>query len=194
MGVATTGAKAHPRHLAQITSDLTVTPLMTTAGGPFPAASARAFLRHTVATLAYRGGKVLRDAPAHFADYPIATGSRTPARILAHVNDLLDWAVCLARGEHRWKDSAPLAWDTEVARFYAALEQLDGYLASDAPLGSTAETIFQGPIADALTHVGQLAMLRRLVGSPVRGENYARATIIAGRVGVDQTPPPVEFG
>jgi hypothetical protein len=175
-------------------SDLTMTALMTTAGAPSPAASARALLRHTVATLAYRGGKVLRDAPAHFADYPIAPGSRTPARILAHVNDLLEWALYLARGEHRWKDSAPLAWDAEVVRFYAALEQLDAYLASDAPLGSTAETIFQGPVADALTHIGQLAMLRRLVGSPVRGENYAKAAIVAGRIGVDQTPPRVEFG
>lgn len=159
-----------------------------------PAAGARAFLRHAVATLSYRGGKVVRDAPVHFADYPVAADSRTPARILAHIGDLLDWALWLARGEQRWKDSPPLAWDMEVARFFTALEQLDAYLASDAPLGSPAETIFQGPIADALTHVGQLAMLRRLVGSPVRGENYAKANIVAGRVGGDQTPPPVEFG
>jgi hypothetical protein len=158
------------------------------------ASDARTLLRHTVATLAYRGGKVLRDAPPHFADYPIAAGSRTPARILAHVGDLLDWALSLARGEQRWQDSAPLAWDVEVARFHGALEQLDTYLASDAPLASPVETIFQGPIADALTHVGQLAMLRRLVGSPVRGENYAKATIVAGRVGPDQTPPRAEFG
>jgi hypothetical protein len=157
-------------------------------------AAARAFLRHTVATLAYRGGKALRDAPAHFADYPVAADSRTPARILAHVGDLLDWALWLARGENRWQDSVPLAWHIEVARFHAALERLDAYLAGDAPLGSTPETIFQGPIADALTHVGQLAMLRRLVGSPVRGENYAKANIVAGRVGADQTPPHVEFG
>jgi hypothetical protein len=158
------------------------------------AADARALLRHTVATLAYRGGKVVRAAPAHFADYPVAAESRTPARILAHIGDLLDWALGLARGEHQWKDSTPLAWDMEVARFFAALEQLDAYLASDAPLASSVETIFQGPIADALTHVGQLAMLRRLVGSPVRGENYVKATIVAGRVGADQTPPRVEFG
>jgi hypothetical protein len=155
---------------------------------------ARALLRHTLATLAYRGGKVLRDAPPHFAGYPIAPGSRTPARILAHVGDLLDWGLWLARGEHRWQDSEPLEWDLEVGRFYAALERLDAYLASDAPLDRPAEMIFQGPVADALTHVGQLAMLRRLAGSPVRGENYAKATIVAGRVGEDQTPPHVEFG
>jgi hypothetical protein len=171
---------------------------MTTAGAtsstPDSALTARALLRHTVATLAYRAGKVVRDAPAHFADYPVAADSRTPARILAHIGDLVEWALWLARGEHRWKDSTPLAWDMEVARVFAALEQLDAYLASDAPLGAAAETIFQGPVADAFTHVGQLAMLRRLVGSPVRGENYAQANIVAGRVGVDQTPPRVEFG
>jgi hypothetical protein len=159
-----------------------------------PVTDARLLLRHTLATLAYRGGKVLRDAPPHFAAYPVAPGSRTPARILAHVGDLLDWALCLARGEQRWQDSAPLEWDLEVARFYAALERLDAYLASDAPLGFTAEVIFQGPIADALTHVGQLAMLRRLAGSPVRGENYAKAHIVSGRVGMDQAPPRAEFG
>src|SRR5918992_5492366 len=105
---------------------------------PTPA-GARARLRHTVATLAYRGGKVVRDAPAHFADYPVAAGSRTPARILAHVGDLLDWALWLARGEQRWKDSVPLPWDMEVARFHTALEALDAYLASDVPLASPAE-------------------------------------------------------
>ena len=154
----------------------------------------RNLLRHTLATLAYRGGKVIRDAPPHFAGYPIAADSRTPARILAHMGDLLDWALSLARGEQRWKDSVPLPWDMEVVRFHAALEALDAYLASDAPLGAPVETIFQGPIADALTHVGQLAMLRRLVGAPVRGENYAKATIVAGRVSADQTPPAAEFG
>ena len=159
-----------------------------------PPDGTRAFLRHTVATLAYRGGKVVRDAPAHFAGYPVAAESRTPARILAHVGDLLDWALSMARGTPQWKDSAPQPWDLEVARFFTALGQLDGYLASDQPIASTAEQIFQGPIADALTHVGQLAMLRRLVGSPVAGENYAKAAIVAGRVGIDQTPPQVEFG
>jgi hypothetical protein len=155
---------------------------------------ARTFLRHTVATLAYRAGKMLRGAPPHFAGYPVGPSSRTPARILAHIGDLLEWGLCLARGERRWQDSEPLEWDAEVARFHAALEQLDGYLASDAPLAQPAEVIFQGPIADALTHVGQLAMLRRLAGSPVRAENYAKANIVVGRVGMDQTPPPVERG
>jgi hypothetical protein len=166
------------------------TPAMT----PTTAASARDLLRHTVATLAYRGGKAVRGAPAHFADFRVRESSRTPVEILAHVGDLLDWALWLARGEHRWRDSTPLEWEHEVERFHAALARLDARLADDAPLGTSAERIFQGPIADALTHVGQLTMLRRLAGSPVRGENYATADIVAGRVGADQSVPRAEFG
>lgn len=137
-------------------------------------------LRHTLATLAYRAEKALRDAPPHFADLAIADGTRTPVQILAHIGDLLEWGLWMARGEHRWEDATPLAWDAEVGRFWDAVSAFDAQLASDAPLGRPAERLFQGPIADALTHVGQLTMLRRLARSPVRGENYARAEIRAG--------------
>jgi len=153
----------------------------------------RLFLRHAVATLAYRAGKALRGAPATFADFTLAAGTRTPARILAHMGDLLDWALYLARGEQSWHDSIPQPWDREVARFFAALDAFDAYLASEEPLGWSAERLFQGPIADALTHTGQLTMLRRLAGAPVRGENYARATISAGTVGISQVSPTYEF-
>jgi hypothetical protein len=163
---------------------------MTTPASPD---TKRALLRHTLATLAYRGGKAVRNAPPEFAALRVGESTRTPAEILAHVGDLLDWALGLARGVHVWHDSAPLEWNAEVARFFRALEALDAQLASDAPLGRSAEEIFQGPIADALTHVGQLTFLRRLGGSPVRGENYARAEIVAGRVGPEQAASRVEF-
>ena len=155
--------------------------------------SDRLFLRHAVATLAYRAGKALRGAPATFANFTAASGTRTPAQIVAHMGDLLDWALYLARGEQSWHDSMPLPWDLEVARFFAALQAFDAYLASEQSLGSSAERLFQGPIADALTHTGQLTMLRRLAGTPVRGENYARATITAGTVGIAQAAPVYEF-
>ena len=154
---------------------------------------ARLLLRHTVATLAYRGGKAVSAAPDSFATLRIGESTRTPAQILAHIGDLLDWALWLARGKHRWHDSTPLPWPQEVQRFFSALEQLDAYLASDAPLGSSAERLFQGPIADALTHVGQLTMLRRIGGAPVRGENYAKAEILVGRVGPEQSHRRIEF-
>ena len=155
--------------------------------------AAHALLRHTVATVAYRGGKALRAAPDSFATYRVAEGSRTPAQILAHLGDLFDWALSLARGAQVWRDSQPLSWDREVGRFFDTLRQLDEYLASNVPLACPAEQLFQGPIADALTHIGQLAMLRRLAGAPIRGENYFKAEIAAGLVGPDQAGPRREF-
>lgn len=153
----------------------------------------RELLRHTLATLAYRGGKTLRGAPPDFADYRASETSRTPAQILAHIGDLLDWALSIAGGRQRWRDSPPLPWDEGARRFHAAAAALDAYLASDAPLGAPPEKIFQGPIADALTHFGQIAMLRRMAGAPVRGENYYVAHIAAGSVGAGQPAPVREF-
>jgi len=155
--------------------------------------SGRDMLRHALATLAYRGGKAIRDAPESVSSFRVGETTRTPGQILAHVNDVLDWALCLARGEHVWRETEPSPWPQEVTRFHEALGRLDAYLASDAPLGWTPEQLFQGPIADALTHVGQIALLRRLAGAPVRGENYAKAEIVAGRLGPEQATPGREF-
>lgn len=157
------------------------------------ATSSRQLLRHTVATLAYRGGKALRGAPDGFADFRASEATRTPGQILAHLGDLLDWALSMAEGKQEWHDSPPLPWTEAVQRFFAALRAFDDYLASDLPVLSPAEKLFQGPVADALTHVGQIAMMRRLAGAPVRGENYFGADIAAGRVGPEQTPPSREF-
>jgi hypothetical protein len=153
----------------------------------------RQMLRHTVATLAYRGGKAVRQAPEGFATFRIGESTRTPEKILAHIGDLLDWALSQAKGKEVWRDSTPLPWDQEVERFFGALKKFDDYLASEAPLETSAEKLFQGAIADALTHVGQIAMLRRLAGAPVRGENYFKADIVAGRVGAEQSEARVEF-
>ena len=150
-------------------------------------------LRHTVATLAYRGAKAVRGAPETFASFHASETTRTPAQILAHVGDLLDWALSIAKGDEAWNNSEPLLWDQEVARFHQALESFDNYLASDADLKATCERLFQGPIADALTHVGQLTMLRRLAGGPIKGENYSRAKMEAGRVRAEQATPKREF-
>jgi hypothetical protein len=152
-----------------------------------------AFLRHTLSTLAYRAGKTLRDAPPEFANFSAGPGMRTPVEILAHMGDLLDWGAGLADGRDDWRDSTPLAWNREVERFFRALDWFDGRFATGEPSGFAPERIFSGPIADALTHTGQIAMLRRMAGAPVRGENYFRAEIIVGRVGADQAPPVREF-
>ena len=153
----------------------------------------REMLRHTVATVAYRGAKAVRGAPDTFASFRAAETTRTPAQILAHIGDLLDWALTIAKGAEAWHNAEPLPWNQEVERFHAALASFDNYLASEAELSGTCERLFQGAIADALTHVGQLTMLRRIAGAPIRGENYSRAKIEAGRVGAEQAAPKREF-
>jgi len=113
------------------------------------------------------------------------------------MGDLFDWALAIAQGKETWKNSRPLPWPREVERFFRTLHSFDDFLASGAPLASPPdspeERLFQGPVADALTHTGQLAMLRRMAGCPIKGENYYRAEISAGRVGPDQPAPVREF-
>jgi hypothetical protein len=153
----------------------------------------REMLRHCLATLAYRGAKVLRDTPEGFAEFRPSSESRSAGEVLAHLGDLLDWASCLARGTRGGRNTQPLDWQDGVERFFVLLRRLDGCLISEEKLGSTEERLFQGPVADALTHVGQLAMLRRLAGAPVRGENYFKADIAIGRVTAEQSAPRAEF-
>jgi len=154
---------------------------------------ARHLLRHTVATVAYRAAKTLRGAPEHFASFHIGDKTRTPAQILAHMGDLFDWVLSIAEGKQAWHDSTPLPWNAEMERFFAAIKKFDDYLASTESLDASTEAIFQSGIADALTHVGQIAMLRRLGGSPILGENYFKADIAVGRIGVEQAAARREF-
>jgi len=153
----------------------------------------RELLRHALATLAYRGGKAVRNVPDSFAEFHANDSVRTPAQILAHIGDLMDWSLSMANGKREWHDSKPLAWNEEVDRFFAALKKFDDFLASSEPLQAPSDKLLQAPIADALTHVGQIAMLRRLAGDPLKGENYYKAEIVAGRVGADQAKPKLEF-
>ena len=150
--------------------------------------TATELLRHALATLAYRGGKAMREVPRGFADFRAAESTRTPLQIVAHMGDLIEWAACLARGEKTWNDTAPQSWEHEKERFFDALRRFDAQLATQ-PLQCSAERLFQGPIADALTHVGQIAILRRIAGTPMLGENYYAADIATGRVGSEQAPP-----
>jgi hypothetical protein len=144
----------------------------------------RELLRHTLATLAYRAARALDGAPAEFGSFDGA--GHQPVKILAHMGDLFDWALRMAEGKQSWHSSEPLGWDQEKQRFFAALGAFDAYLASDQPLHAEIERLFQGPVADALTHVGQLAMLRRLAGSSTVGENFFVASIAVGQVSAEQ--------
>jgi hypothetical protein len=135
-----------------------------------------------VATVAYRCGIAVLDAPEGFAAFRVSDGMRTPAEVLAHVGDLLEGSLHLLRGELVYLTSSPLPWVAEVSRFFSAARELDSHMESGAPPACPVEKLIQGPVGDALTHVGQLVMLRRLAGSPVRVESYFTAEIIPGRV------------
>jgi hypothetical protein len=151
--------------------------------------SSLSLLRHSVSTLAYRGGKTLCDAPDHFASFRAAESIRTPSEIRAHIGDLFDRAIAMVDNRIEWRHSEPLRWPQEVARCFNVPGAFDARLAAGTPPGIIPEMLFQGPFADAFTHLGQLAMLRRMAGAPLRSENYLVAEIVAGRVGATQAEP-----
>jgi hypothetical protein len=165
----------------------------TNAPEPLSPATSGPVLRHLAATLAYRAAKVLRDAPPGFGTAVLGPTIRKPVQIVAHMADLMSWAVSLAKGDYVWKAEGGDDWDAEVGRFFDGLAGLDRELSVEGRFAGSVEKLIQGPLADALTHVGQLAMLRGMAGSPVRPESYARAEIAAGRVGLDQAAPRREF-
>lgn len=142
----------------------------------------REMLRHMVATVAYRGGLAITDMPADFSTFRAHETTRTPGEILAHIGDLLEGSLYLLKGEMKYLTSAPLPWNEEIARFFAAVQHLDEYLASDAPLACPVEKLIQGPIGDALTHVGQIVMQRRMAGSLIHAPGYFTADIVAGEI------------
>ena len=148
-------------------------------------------LRHTLATLAYRTLRAAHPAPPGFTEFRASAGSRSAGEILAHMCDLLDWAARSLAGDKSWQEIPSAGWDADKDRFFAALTQFDLALQQQeatVPDG-LAQRLFQGPIADALTHVGQLSQLRRLAGAPVKPENYFVADIIPGRTTSIQPPP-----
>lgn len=140
----------------------------------------REVLRHLVATVAYRGGLAVTGAPESFAGFRAHEATRTPAEMLAHIGDLLEGSLHLVKGEMVYLSSSPLSWEQEIARFYSAIRGFDRYLASDASMACSVEKLVQGPVGDALTHVGQIVMLRRMAGHPIQSEGYFNAEIIAG--------------
>jgi hypothetical protein len=150
-------------------------------------------LRHILATLAYRCSRAVDGSPAEFGAFRASPKTRTPCEILAHMGDLFDWALTMLDGGWKWQNSTPLSWEDECERFFRTLKQFDTAVASGQPIKTDLTKIFSGPIADALTHTGQLATLRRLAGCPMKGESYARADIVIGRIGLEQTPANPQF-
>jgi hypothetical protein len=153
----------------------------------------RDLVRHILATIAYRGGKALRGLTAEQASARACDGARSIHEIVAHIGDLLAWSVSLVQGREAWSNSAPDDWVADIERFYSGLAAIDEHLAADTPIAVPLENLLQGPLADTLTHIGQIAMLRRIAGVPVKGENYFAASVRAGEVGRDQAAPEYEF-
>lgn len=152
----------------------------------------REVLRHLVATVAYRGGIAVSGAPEGFALFRVEEKVRAPVEILAHISDLLEGSIYLLKGEMVYITSSPLPWGEEMSRFFSAAERLDAYLGSGAPMACPVEKLIQGPVGDALTHVGQIVMLRRMAGSPVRAESYFTAEIIPGTPLMPGVRPPCD--
>jgi hypothetical protein len=154
----------------------------------------RDLLRHVVATVAYRGGLAVVDTPESFARFRVEESTRTPEELLAHIGDLLEGSRYLAQGELVHLTSTPLPWKEEIARFFAEVKSLDSFLASTAPMACPVEKLVQGPIGDALTHVGQIVMLRRLAGIPVPEAAYFTAEIVAGDINEESFMKAGEIG
>ena len=153
----------------------------------------REIIRHLLARLAYRASKTLRGAPESFADFKASPNGKTSLQIVAHMGDLFDWALSISIGEPKWNPAVPQGWQEECKRFFVSLKKFDDYLASELPSNFELTKLVQGPIADSLTHTGQLAMMRRLHGSPMKSESYIRADIVIGRVGYEQTPAETKY-
>lgn len=142
----------------------------------------RELLRHLLAAVTFRCGIVIRDAPENFAHFRAGDSTRSAGELLAHIGDLIEGSHYLMEGEFVRLQSSPQSWAEDAKRFFIAIREFDSYLASDAPLAHPVERIVQAPVADALTHVGQIAMLRRLAGKPIQSENFFDAEIEAGGV------------
>lgn len=153
------------------------------------AANPSGLLRHFLAALAYRTQKALRHAPADFGAFRPADGVRTPAELVRHMTSVLGYARTFFIGGRYWPDPLPSLQD-EITRFHQMLEDLSHHLEAGTPMrGATPEQFLQGPFADAMTHAGQLALLRRLAGAPVPPENFVVAQIDAERLGPEQALP-----
>ncbi len=147
-------------------------------------------LRHFLAALAYRTQKALRDAPADFGSFRAGNETRTPAQLVCHMTSVLGYARTYVVGGRYWPDPLP-SLEEEILRFHEMIQDLARHIEAGTPLlrGMTAERLLQGPLSDAMTHAGQLAMLRRLAGAPVAPENFIVAEIDPERLGANQADP-----
>lgn len=140
-------------------------------------------IRHFLSTITYRAEKALDKAPDNFPDLELRDGVRTPKEIMHHINELIIRSKARIKNENLVNLTVePLKWEDEVNRLFFAIKELDDAVVEDQDNidPELAKRLLQGPLADVMTHIGQLAMLRRLAGSPIIGENFMSADISAG--------------
>jgi hypothetical protein len=149
----------------------------------------RRLLKHFLAAIAYRTQKALRGAPESFAGFSAGNNVRTPHELLWHMTGVLGYAQTLYRGG-LWRPEKLPTFAEEIARFHQVVEELGRLIETETPARQvTAEQLLQGPLADTMTHAGQLALLRRLAGAPVPPENFVRAAIDSNNLGANQPAP-----
>jgi hypothetical protein len=147
-------------------------------------------LRHFLAALTYRTGKVLAGAPESFATFEAGRGVRTPGELVHHMSELFAHLLAAFRAEDPTALEPISDLDQAARRLYRLIGETHSLLATH-PLRrhGLAERILQGPFADAMTHAGQLALLRRLAGYPVPAEDFFAADIASEQL---QPLPPSE--
>jgi hypothetical protein len=149
----------------------------------------RQMLRHFLAALAYRTQKALRGGPESFANFSAGSNARTPHELIVHMRSVLGYARTFFIGGI-YPQPVPEDWEKDIEAFHEMLGDLGRYLDSDTPLqNTTEERMLQGPFSDAMTHAGQIAMLRRLAGSPVASENFIVADVSPDNLSASQPDP-----
>ncbi len=149
----------------------------------------RQLLHHFLAAIAYRVQKAIRGAPAGFEHFRAAPGVRTPHELVCHITNVLGYGRTFFVGG-AFPSRVPTNWTEDLNALHEMLEDLGRHLVTGASLrATTEERLLQGPLSDAMTHVGQLAMLRRLAGSPVRPEDFIMAAVSANNLGQNQPNP-----
>jgi hypothetical protein len=149
----------------------------------------RGLLRHYLAAIAYRLQKALRGAPPGFQRFRAAPGVRTPHELVCHIANVLGYSRSCFAGE-TFDAGVPTDWNGDLSAVHQTLEDLAAHLTNGTPLGAVTEAqLLQGPFADAMTHIGQLAMLRRFFGAPVRPEDFILAAISADNLSQEQPEP-----
>jgi len=149
----------------------------------------RHLLQHFLAALAYRTQKALRDAPQGFDAFTAGENVRSPHQLLWHMTSVIGYARTMLRGG-TFSPPGLATLEEEIVRFHDTLRALHDDFGDESLTAQISDEQFlQGPLSDAMTHAGQLAMLRRMFGSPVASENFIFAAVHTDNVSASQAEP-----